>query len=260
MSVVEEAKMGKLHEVLAVENEVKGTADSILAETRTTFSKKPDHFLGQNRHYNPVNDDGEKFNDENKEMVTTVRDKLDHTEDYVGRLLDIIYQKEEANTRAKADLVVNGIVLHKEVPATVLLSFETKLRGLREVYREIPTLEPGEQWKPDNDRANTFISTVQSTYRTQKVLKAIVLYPHTDKHPAQVEKNMVDERVGTWLTTRWSGQMRPIDKSQLLERLDVLIAAVKKARCRANEVEAGNATIAKKLFQFINTGTVGVES
>lgn len=248
--------MGKLHEILAVENEVKGTADSLLAETKVTFTKKQDHFLGQNRHYNPANDDGEKFNDENKEMVTTVRAKLDHTEEYVGRLLDITYQKEEANTRAKADLVVNGMTLATDVPATVLLNFETKLKALREVYRDIPTLDPGERWVPDTTRKDTYVSDQLSSYRTQKVLKAIVLYPHTDKHPAQVEKTTVDERVGTWLTTKWSGMMSPVEKSKLLERLDVLLAAVKKARCRANEVETADVTIAKQLFQFINTGVV----
>ena len=67
--------MGKLHEVLAVEGEVKTAATAILAETLTTLSKKHDHFNGQTRKYAPSTDGGETFPDENKEMVTTVKEK-----------------------------------------------------------------------------------------------------------------------------------------------------------------------------------------
>ena len=36
--------MGKLHALLAVEPDKKGTAEKILAETINTFNKKQDHF------------------------------------------------------------------------------------------------------------------------------------------------------------------------------------------------------------------------
>lgn len=38
--------MGKLHELLAVEPDLKGAAEKIIAETINTFTKKPNHFEG----------------------------------------------------------------------------------------------------------------------------------------------------------------------------------------------------------------------
>lgn len=105
--------MGKLHALLAVEPDKKGTAEKILAETINTFTKKADHFAGQLRQYAPVNDgDTELFDDEKKAMVTTVKDKLKYTEQALIELVDILYQKEETNTKARADLVLpDGCVL-----------------------------------------------------------------------------------------------------------------------------------------------------
>jgi hypothetical protein len=250
------AVMGKLHEVLAVEGEVKTTATAILAETLATLAKKHDHFEGQTRKYAPSVDGGETFPDENKEMVTTVKDKLEYATKHLVRDLDVKYQKEAANTHAKADLEINGKVLVKDVPATFLLTLEQKLKEIKQAYLAIPTLEPGEHWIKDTQNKNTYVADVKYSHRTNKVLKPVVLYPHTDKHPAQIDKIMVDERVGTWATTKYSGKLAPIEKADFLERIDQLIGAVKKARCRANEVEAPSLQVGQKLFDFIHSGSV----
>ena len=79
--------MGKLHELLAVEPDLKGAAEKILAETVNTFSKKEGHFKAQVRTYEPVDDEGLKLPDERTEMVTTVGDKLEWTWERVGKSL-----------------------------------------------------------------------------------------------------------------------------------------------------------------------------
>jgi len=247
--------MSKLHEILSIEPDKKGTAEKILAETVHTFSKKQEHFFGQNRSYKPLKDDDvEDFASENKEIVTTVRDKLDYTETSLVEWLDVLYQKEQANTQAKSDLVIEGIVVAKDVPATVLLNFEKYFKQIRQIYDVIPTLPPEEIWVKDGDKKNEYRTDPKVSYRTKKEMKAVVLYPHTDKHPAQLEKVVDDVRVGTWQTIKRSGCLSSLEKSLLLGRVDKIIQAVKVARMRANDQKVEQVRLAKQLFEFINNG------
>ena len=48
--------MGKLHELLAVEGDLKGTDDKIRREAVDTFNKRKDHFVGFSRTYQPLDD------------------------------------------------------------------------------------------------------------------------------------------------------------------------------------------------------------
>lgn len=248
--------MGKLHMLLAIEPDKKGAAEKILAETINTFNKKQDHFTGQLRQYEPVDDeDLERFDNEEKTMVTTVRAKLDYTENALCDVIDLLYQKEETNTQARADLVLpSGSVLAEQVPATVLLNLENRFKAIRAMYLEIPTLSPDEQWFLDETRKDTYRSKTKVTYKTKKVTTPLILYPHTDKHPAQVKEVTEDKRQGTWSTTKWSGMLSPSEKSKLLSRVDELIQAIKCARVKANDQEAATKKIGRKLFDYINQG------
>lgn len=247
--------MGKLHSLLCVEPDKKGTAEKILNETIVTFSKKQDHFTGQLRQYASVTDgDSELFDDEKKAMVTTVHDKLAYTETALIDLIDVLYQKEETNTRARADLVLNGQLIAKSVPATVLLNLENKFKAIRTMYQEIPTLAPEEEWALDPMLSKTYKSKPKVTYKTKKVTTPLVLYAATDKHPAQVKEVIEDVRQGSWTTTKWSGMISPLEKSEILARVDTLIQAVKCARVEANDEEAATCKIGQKLFDFINNG------
>ena len=244
--------MSKLHALLAVEPDKKGVAEKILTETIATFSKKMDHFYGQLRHYETQNEEDEMFADEKKEMVTTVKDKVEYTESSLTDLVDLLYQKEDANLSAKADLDVDGLTLAKDIPATVLLNLESRLKVIRQMYMEIPTLSPDEEWEFDSS-TNTYKSKPKVTYITKKVQEALVLYPATDKHPAQVKEITKDIRQGTWTTTKWSGAITPVQKSELLARVDKLVQAVKVARVKANDQEVDTSKrIGKKLFDYIN--------
>jgi len=245
--------MSKLHEVLAVEPDKKGVADKVLKEAIDTFHKKQDHFTGQNRSYQPLADDGEQYASEDKEMITTVIDKLAYTENALTNLIDLLYQKDEANTRACANLEVDGQLLAKDVPATVLLNLENRFKAIRIMYDKIPTLSPEETWDKDEKANNTWKAAPKYTYKTKKEIKAVILYPHTDKHPAMVEKVPEDVRQGTWTTVKWSGMLSSKQKSHLLARVDILLQAIKKARVRANDVEIKDLHLGDKLFSFIHS-------
>ncbi len=173
-----------------------------------------------------------------------------------ARYIDIYLRKEEANQRAKADIVVGDEVLAKDVPATVLLGLETKLAALRGVYDAIPTLMAGPTWEEDlTHRLPGVWKSVHPDMRvkTRKTLGPVVLVQATKEHPAQVEKISVDKPVGRITIQTLSGMTTSAAKSEMLGRLDRLISAVKQARQRANGVEVNKALkIGDVLMAYIN--------
>lgn len=244
--------MGKMHELLAVEPDLKGAAEKIIAETINTFTKKPNHFEARHKSYKPIDDEGETFAPEKQEMVTTVPKKLEHTQEVVVKFFDAITQKEMTNAEASAVIEIDGTpLIDTPLPATLLLSLEGRLRQLREVYNSIPTLDPAETWRWD-EQTKTYEANSKESYKSKKVFRNHVKAPATDKHPAQVETYTEDERVGTWTTKRWSGMVTPAEKAAVLARLDKLAQAVKRARQRANDAEVKSAEIGNVLFNYIN--------
>lgn len=254
--------MPKLHEVLAVESGLQTAAKKINEETIKTFGKKDEHFVEtvtQLRHFDA--EDSKLDVDDAKAMVTTVFDKLLHTVPPNVRALDAYIQKEATNQLAKADIVIDDKIIAAEVPATVLLGLETKLTELRAVYEAIPTLAPGPTWQIDSDKRKKggVYRSMQPdvTFRTRKTIKPIIMAPATEHHPAQVQAVSEDVPVAKITKQHWSGMITSGQKSDLLERLDQLLRAVKKARQRANATPVVKRSIGKELFDFIHAGIVG---
>jgi hypothetical protein len=247
--------MGKLHELLAVEADLEGAYKRIIEEALVTFTKKPDHFLGQDKILEMFDEDRKKENTtEHKEMVTTVPDKLNYVMEHVIRFYDALYQKELANTNAKADLIVDGETIATDLPATFLLGMENKLKFLRASYEGIPTLAPGIKWVLDEKLGKgVYVSAnPNEVFKTAKVFKHQVLVPPTDKHPAQIEKWEEQVPVGKYTTTTSCSMLTPARKSELIGRIDSLIQACKKARQKANCTEVADVSIAKKMMDYIN--------
>ena len=142
--------MPKLHELLAVEGDLEGTYKKIVDEAKVTFDKKGAHFFGVHRRLEMFDEDLPKAPDEHQEMVTTVHDKLEYVNEHVVRYFDAVLQKERTNQDAKADIVVDGVSLAKDLPATFLLGLENKLKNVRSLFQAIPTLPPGRKWEKDS--------------------------------------------------------------------------------------------------------------
>jgi hypothetical protein len=251
--------MGKLHELLAIEADRKNVSGSMIAEAEQTFGRRHDHFLGQNTKTTYFSPDRAGENTESsKAVVTTVDDKLQFTLSHLASYWDVLYQKESANQAAKADVVVDGATLLKDVPATMLLGLESRLTDLRQrVVANIPTLDPAVTWAEDTQGAGVGIyrSAPTVAFPTEKALRHQVLVPVHDKHPAQVEKWHEDVRVARRETVTFSGMWPVAKKAATLNRLDKLIAAVKQARARANLTEAPNGKIAKAMLEFVFADT-----
>lgn len=245
---------GKLHELLAVEADLEGRSRVIMEETRKVFKEKPSLFMGAVRTYIPFTEDGIDYPEENQSLTTTVDEKLTYACGSVIKYYDALLQKESTNQVAVADLVVDGQVLATGLPATFLLGMETRLKRLREVYAFIPTLSVGTEWKSDEGKGKGVFSMVhpEEKMKTQKTMKSTVLYEATEHHPAQIDKWDEVENVGKYTKHVWCGMVTPARKSELLNRVDTLLQAVKKARQRANSTEVVKSTIGKTLIDFIN--------
>lgn len=253
--------MAKLHEVLAVEGGLQTAAKKINEETVRTFGKRDEHFVATTRSVEHFGEEDQKLNTtETKEMVTTVFDKLIYNAGPNVRALDAYLQKEATNQKAVADIVVGDQTIATNVPATVLLGLETKLSELRQVYDAIPTLAPGPTWEQDLEARSAGgvyrAKAPDVTFRTRKTVRPIVMAPATEHHPAQVQAISEDVPVARIVVSHKASMLTSAQKSDLLERLDRLLRAVKRARMRANNTEVEKRQIGKALFDFLHTGIV----
>ena len=250
--------MAKLHELLAVEGDLETTAKKIWTEASVTFSKKAGLFNGSIRRFEPFDEnDKTEYPEERTKLESTVKEKLDYVAESTIRYFDAMLQKERTNQDAKADLIVDGVVIGKDLPATFLLGLETRLKNMRQIFEAIPTLAPGIQWEIDPQERPHVYKRVHpdEKFKTQKTFQSRVLYDAVVKDgvglPAQIEKWEETENVGKYITDQWSGMISSAEKSNLLTKLDKLIREVKKARQRANMAEVHKINIGKEIFNYI---------
>ncbi len=233
-----------LHEVLAVEQDLKGNAERARTTTLDLFRAKHNQFTGLRRTFRPFAveedavDQGQERLEAETKLATTVANELDKALSIAASAITAGYQIDEANTRAKADIIVDGEVIVSDGPATFLLQLERRLRELRGLFREAPTFDPVRTWitDVDADRKHVLKADAVVTIRKARTRKYNVMYEATAEHPAQVDVVEVDEPVGENRSYEWTGKLASAKKAALVERLDALVAAVKQARSRANTV------------------------
>jgi len=249
----------KLHQLLAVEGDLGGIAGKVTLETRTNFTKHPDRYMGHRTSVEPFDEGAAKEADDIKALDDTVKAKLDYTAEHLSRYLDCVLQKEATNQVACADLVVDGVTIATNLPATFLLGLEKKLKNIRDsIYQAIPTLQPGVHWELDPSQGENVYKRVhpEERFRTKRVRKNHVLAEATKEHPAQVEMFTEDVNVARVVKNVWSGMISVAEKSALLGRVEKLLRGVKKARQIANNTQVVKVTVGKELFDYINANSV----
>ena len=227
--------MTKLNQLLAIEKGVAGAAARALTDAYQ-LAQKSAVFTGLNRVYTPKDDDGDRLPSESTRVQQTVTGLVRSVTPRLAAWLNVEWEKDTANTRAKADVVVDGATLVADAPVTYLLWLEKRLIDLRTFVEKWPTLDPAEVWAPE-PITGLYATPAQETTRSQKVMKALVLYPATDKHPAQTKEYTVDVPVGTWATTKLSGAVAQSEKNAALDRVEKLLAAARAAREAANSID-----------------------
>jgi hypothetical protein len=190
-----------------------------------------------------------------QEVADTVGEKLSTLQEAYQRYWDLRLQKESANQEAKADVVVDGVVLFKDVPVTFLLNMETELTELKGVYQSIPTLQAGMTWLLDDIKGRGIYKSEhkEEKNKTEKTVQFKVLIQPTKEHPGQVKEWTEDRPIGKFITETWSGMIAPSDKAIMLGKLEKMIRAFKRARQRANCQETETMEIGKQVFDYINS-------
>lgn len=239
----------KLNQVIAVEKSVKARA---LAEVTELYNlaRKPQLFDGHSKSYQKLADDGETLPPEGLRVQAQALDTVRQVSNRLSELFDTTLTKDIANTAAKADVVVDGEVLAKAVPATFLLFLEKQLTDVHTFVKSLPVLDPAKEWSLDPN-AQLYKTAPVTTVRTKKVQKSLVLLAPTDKHPGQAQLITEDQTVGTWSTTHLSGALPAPAKAGLVNKVEKLQKAVKVAREEANCVEATQQSVGEKLFTWL---------
>lgn len=226
--------MTRLNQILAVAKGVKSTTQQQIA-TLYHGLQKTALFTGLRREYRPNTDDGDRLPSENQLVQLNAGQILHDIQAQMKRLFDIVGTVDASNQVASAPITIDGVELVAEVPATHLLFLEKQLTDLRTVAANVPVLDPAFRWTFDAN-AGVYCTEPVETVRTVKVQEPLVLYPATDKFPAQTNIVTKDIVAGTWSTQKLSGALRSQDVAALVARIDKAIEAVKKAREEANTV------------------------
>lgn len=247
--------MPRLHELLAVDSSLKTQLDKTGGELAATFDKKKHLFAEQIVSFHPSEENGQTEVEKKLDLQTTVQKELQWISPFFVKAVDCAHQINEANTQARADVVLDdGSILFSKVPATTLLELEKFITKLHALVDAVPTLDPAKGFAADDDRGKGIYRArdIQKT-RTKKTKRPIVLYEATKEHAAQTQLIDEDVPVGKIIEQEWSGMMTPADKADMLSRVEDVMRAVKKARSRANEVEVdtANLKIGAKLVEVI---------
>lgn len=254
------SKESKQHELLAVRADIKKIFDKILAESKRAFQSKQENFTGELKTLTVYNDEENTKMIElgadvvnNKPLTTTVAKRLNYNASFINKYIDVLLQQEATNQTACADIIIDDTALVLDVPATFLLSLETNLKAVRELFDFIPTLAPGKEWVLDPDAGDGAYKTKDpdKSFKTKSVTTPVVFYEATKEHPAQVKEVAETKNTGVYSSQLTSGMMSPADKSALIGRTDKLIQAVKTARRRANDVKVVKRTCGAELMNFI---------
>ncbi len=248
---------GKLHELLAVEADLRNAKDNTRDTVIRDFTGNPALFLGAIKELKMFDESRMAEEQEVRvEVSNTVTEKLAEVINAFTRYWDLRLQKESANQCAVADVIINGKSIFENVPVTFLLNMEEELRQVKKVYSALPTLKPGVTWEPDSNKGRGIYKSTHDTEtsKTEKTKQHKVIVQATDKFPAQVEIWNDDRPIGKYITQNWSGMISEADKASLLSRIDTVLAAFKKARQRANCVESQPRAIGKVIFTYITYG------
>ena len=116
----------KLNQVIAITNGVKKSSLAEFTNVHKTLQRN-DAFTGFRREYSPVDEEGERLNPENKLIQETVEGNILAASVSLRKLFNVVSTQEFANTNAKADVVVDDVVVLNDVPVTYLLFLEKQL-------------------------------------------------------------------------------------------------------------------------------------
>lgn len=249
--------MPKLCETIAILKGVKSRSYALITD-HDKLCQKPALFNGMSKTYEPLNeDDPDRPDGETALVQQRVDDIASDMSSLLIELFDCTAMQEYGNTEARADLVVDDVVLLSDVPATFLLFLEKQLNDLHTAVNRMPTLQPEYEWKWDEGRS-CFVSDTVRKVRTKKTPRVVMTTTTktTAKDGSVMEQQQgqvvqEDLPVGYWSTTYFSNAWPIAERKRLAARVLKLQRAVKQARERANGTVVESVKVGGKLLDWI---------
>lgn len=239
----------KLNQIVALNAPKKASVKSFLTRYYQLM-QKPAPFNGQERKYKPNDDNGEQFPEESQKVQLKVDDILKELKDAWVNMYDVVLTNDAGNSAAKADVIIDGTTILKQVPVSNLLWLEKQISDWKAIITAIPKLSLSDNWNFDSV-SGLFQSDEIQTHKTAKVQEPIVLYQSTDKHPAQTQLITKDVTIGHWTTKKLSSAWPMTKVEELLTRLEKLRDAVLKAREEANITEIEQQKSGEQIVKYI---------
>jgi hypothetical protein len=239
----------KLNQVLAVEKAVKQRTYSTLTEMHKAMQVVA-LFQGFSKTYEPIDENGLPQPPQNQKVQKNAEEMFNEAKKALTELFDVTATKDWGNQLAKADLVVDGRTILSGVPATYLLFLDKQLSDLLTLVGKCTELDSSVDWSKDVN-SGLFKSSPVQTQTTQKVQEPIVLFPATDKHPAQTQLITKDVVVGYWTTIKQSGAIPAPRKKELLTRIQKLLDAVRIALEDANMTRVEEQQVGSSVLNYI---------
>jgi hypothetical protein len=174
----------KLHEVLGSQNQVFTQAAKVRADLLTTFEKKRHLFGEAIVTFKPDGEGAQAVTESQSMLQSTVAKELNWLAETLAKAYDSEATIDQANTLAKADIVLDGgTVLVKDVPATQLLQLDKRLGELLQLLSSVPTLDPAKGFQPDTSRGNgVYQARLVRKRRTKKEQVPLTLIAPTKEH------------------------------------------------------------------------------
>ncbi len=247
----------RLNQILAIEKGIK--ADNY-AEMTALYraAEKPALFDGFQKDYERINDQDAELPSESKKVQHNYVQVLKAARKAMSAIITIGARKDWTNGVARADVKIGDTVLIPQVPSTHLLFLEKQMTDLRNLIAQIPVLDPEKDWVANPTQTGQHRTpTPEKTHRTKKVVKPIVKYDATDKHPAQTDLITEDTLVGYWSLIRHSGAIPEPYRNELLERVETVAQAIKQAREAANSSEeVASPDVSSRIFDYVMDGKI----
>lgn len=208
-------------------------------------------FDGLQRTYHPNNDEGDTFPDESQRIQQHVTPLVHDTCEGIGDLIDLVVTQDMRNREANGNIIIDGTVVMSNVPVTSLLYLEKTFTDFKTFVSSIPTLDPTEEWKL-SDQTGNYETESRDTHKMKKVYKTHVAHPPTKEHPAQVQTYSEDVPIGIWRQRKFSARWTEAKKTELMEKTQLLVDAIKTAREEANCLEFNDTLkISKGIFEYL---------
>jgi hypothetical protein len=241
--------MTRLNQIIALAKDAKGQGETSLTKGYHEL-QKTQLLSGLSRVYAPVDEEGDKLPPESTRVQIRTDEVIKTVTTRLTRMFDVVATQENANTNARASVIVDGDTLLPDVPVVVLIFLEKQLDNLMTFIRKLPTLDPSEEWV-FSESVNAYATIPAQTTRTKKVPRNHVRAPATDKHPAQVDMWYEDVLAGTWTIVKFSGALPASRVAELVGRVERLQQAVTMAREEANSIEVTDVHIGRQFFEYL---------